>query len=56
MDNFDTTVFMVLGITLVLGATLGLIGQTVAPLLAILLGITGLVTFFVPMILTTLEG
>tara|TARA_R100000353_G_scaffold29631_1_gene24453 strand:+ start:623 stop:796 length:174 start_codon:yes stop_codon:yes gene_type:complete len=56
MDNKDTIIFMTLGMVMMLAALLDMLTQVMPhPFLTILLGITGLVTFWIPMIVTSLD-
>tara|TARA_B100000003_G_C10678148_1_gene269910 strand:- start:364 stop:537 length:174 start_codon:yes stop_codon:yes gene_type:complete len=56
MDNKDTILLMTLGIVMMLAAMLDILTQVIAnPFLTILLGITGIVTFWLPMIVTSLD-
>ena len=56
MDSKDTILFMILGIVMMLSAMIDILTQVMPhPFLTILLGITGLVTFWIPMILTSLK-
>jgi hypothetical protein len=56
MDNKDTILFMMLGVVMMLAALLDMLTQVMPnPFLTILLGITGLVTFWLPMIMTSLK-
>ena len=56
MNNSDTIILMTLGMVMMLAAMLDILTQVIAnPFLTILLGITGLVTFWLPMIVTSLD-
>ena len=56
MNNSDTILFMTLGMVMMLAAMLDILTQVMPnPFLTILLGITGLVTFWLPMIVTSLD-
>tara|TARA_A100001201_G_scaffold18448_3_gene20870 strand:- start:318 stop:506 length:189 start_codon:yes stop_codon:yes gene_type:complete len=56
MDNKDTILFMTLGMVMMLAAMLDILTQVMPhPFLTVLLGITGLVTFWIPMIMTSLD-
>ena len=56
MDNKDTILLMTLGIVMMLAAMLDILTQVMPhPFLTVLLGITGLVTFWIPMIMTSLD-
>lgn len=56
MDNKDTVIFMALGMVMMLAALLDMLTQVMPnPFLTILLGITGLIMFHLPMILTGLK-
>ncbi len=57
MNNSDTILFMTLGMVMMLAAMLDILTQVMPnPFLTILLGVTGLVTFWIPMIMTSLDG
>ena len=56
MSNSDTILFMTLGMVMMLASLLDMLTQVMPnPFLTILLGITGLVTFWLPMIMTSLD-
>ena len=56
MDNKDTILFMALGMVFMLSAMIDILTQVMpSPFLTILLGVTGLVMFHLPMILTSLK-
>jgi hypothetical protein len=56
MDNKDTIIFMTLGMVFMLSAMVDILTQVMPnPFLTILLGITGLVMFHLPMIMTSLK-
>ena len=56
MDNKDTILIMIIGMVFMLSAILDMLTQVMPhPFLTILLGITGLVMFHLPMILTSLK-
>ena len=56
MDNKDTILIMIIGMVFMLSALLDILTQVMQnPFLTILLGITGLVMFHLPMILTSLK-
>ena len=56
MNNSDTIILMTLGMVMMLAAMLDILTQVIAnPFLTILLGITGIVTFWLPMIVTSLD-
>lgn len=56
MSNSDTILFMTLGMVMMLAALLDMLTQVIPnPFLTILLGITGLVMFHLPMIMTSLK-
>jgi len=56
MDNKDTILIMIIGMVFILAALLDMLTQVMPhPFLTILLGITGLVMFHLPMILTSLK-
>ena len=56
MNNSDTIILMTLGMVMMLAAMLDILTQVMPnPFLTILLGITGLVTFWLPMIVTSLD-
>lgn len=56
MDNKDTILFMTLGMVMVLAAFLDVVTQIMPhPALTLLLGFTGVVTFWIPMILAGIE-
>lgn len=56
MKNSDTIIFMTLGIVMMLASLLDMLTQVMPnPFLTILLGITGLVTFWLPMIMTSID-
>ena len=56
MDNKDTILFMTLGMVMMLAALLDMLTQVMPnPFLTIRLGITGLVTFWIPMIVTSFD-
>lgn len=56
MDNKDTILFMALGMVFMLSAIIDILTQVMPhPFLTILLGVTGLVTFWIPMIVTNLD-
>ena len=57
MNNSDTIILMTLGMVMMLAAMLDILTQVMPnPFLTILLGVTGLVTFWIPMIMTSLDG
>ena len=56
MDNKDTILLMTLGMVFMLSAIIDMLTQVMPhPFLTILLGVTGLVTFWLPMIVTSLD-
>ena len=57
MDTFDTILFMLIGMGLMLSGLLGIIMPTefTHPWLVILVSAVGLVTFWLPVIITSLE-
>ena len=56
MSNSDTILLMIIGMVFMLSAILDLLTQVMPhPFLTILLGVTGLVMFHLPMILTSLK-
>jgi len=56
MSNSDTILFMTLGMVFMLSAMVDILTQVMPhPFLTILLGVTGLVMFHLPMILTSLK-
>ena len=56
MDNKDTILLMIIGMVFMLSAMIDILTQAMPhPFLTILLGITGLVMFHLPMILTSLK-
>jgi len=56
MDNKDTILFMIIGMVFMLSAMIDILTQVMpSPFLTILLGITGLVTFWIPMIVTSID-
>jgi len=56
MDNKDTILLMIIGMVFMLSAMVDILTQVMpSPFLTILLGITGLVTFWIPMIVTSID-
>jgi len=56
MSNSDTILFMTVGMVMMLASLLDMLTQVMPnPFLTILLGITGLVAFWLPMIMTSLN-
>ena len=56
MDNKDTILLMILGMVFMLSAMVDILTQVMPqPFLSIVLGVTGLVMFHLPMILTSLK-
>ena len=56
MDNKDTILIMIIGMVFMLSAILDMLTQVMPhPFLSILVGITGLVMFHLPMIMTSLK-
>jgi len=56
MNNSDTIILMIIGMVMMLASLLDMLTQVMPhPFLTILLGITGLVTFWIPMIVTSLD-
>lgn len=56
MSNSDTIIFMTLGMIMMLASLLDMLTQVMPhPFLTILLGVTGLVMFHLPMIMTSLK-
>jgi len=56
MTKLDTPVFMTLGLLLMIASLLDAITQTMPhPFLTILVGATGLVTFWLPMIISSMD-
>ena len=56
MDNKDTILIMIIGMVFMLSAMIDILTQVMPnPFLTILLGITGLVMFHLPMIMTSLK-
>ena len=57
MDNKDTILFMTLGMVFMLSAIIDMLTQVMPhPFLTILLGVTGLVTFWSPIIVDSFEN
>ena len=57
MDTFDTILFMLIGMGLMLSGLLGIIMPTefTQPWLVILVSAVGLITFWLPVIITSLD-
>jgi len=57
VDAVDTICFMAIGLGLMLASILGILMPTesTAPWLVIMVGITGLITFWLPVIVASLE-
>mgnify|MGYP003140701996 CR=1 FL=1 len=57
MDNKDTILLMVIGLVFMLSAMIDILTQVMPhPFLTILLGVTGLVTFWSPIIVDSFEN
>lgn len=55
---FETIILMTIGLVLMIASVFGVIipSAAVAPFMVLLIGITGLVTFWLPIIISSLES